>query len=286
MLKEIFEDRDFVRENNICSINSINWARIAVQSTYFVWAYLQVYGTPYSIGQEVNFSIPTGAFGNAMGGYVAKLMGIPISKIICATNVNDIVHRVISRGDFSMGSNVATHSPAMDIQFAYNLERMLFYMCNQNPVCIRDIMRRIDDQFAFKKDTEGVTLDRLLLRKVQELFVSCSVDDMQTLETIKRVKNEDHFDLCPHSAIGVFAAQVLFKDLAISRPTFCVLTANAAKFEDSFREATGVSPSLQDVESLKSKPHKYIWLRKADEGWREEWIAKLKNDILVDNNRV
>ena len=88
VLKEIFADHAFVEENNIVSINSINWARIAAQSTYYVWAYLQIFRTRLSIGREVDFSIPSGAFGNGMGGLLAKRMGLPIGRILCATNAN------------------------------------------------------------------------------------------------------------------------------------------------------------------------------------------------------
>eukprot|EP01035_Chromulina_nebulosa_P019368 gene19368-25235_t len=106
----------------------------ASQCSYYVWSYLQVYGTPLSIGKLVNYSVPSGALGNAAGGFIAKRMGLPIGKIICATNANDIVHRTISQGDLSMGTNLQTLSPAMDIQYAYNLERItrdipiLFYI--------------------------------------------------------------------------------------------------------------------------------------------------------------
>lgn len=106
VLKELFRDAKFVDEFNIVSINSINWFRIAAQSTYYIWAYLQVFNSTFSIGRLVNFSIPTGAFGNAMGGFLAKRMGVPIGRIGCATNANDIVYRTISTGDMSMGSNV------------------------------------------------------------------------------------------------------------------------------------------------------------------------------------
>ena len=232
--------------------------------------------------QECIFSIPTGAFGNAMGGYIAKQMGIPIHRIICATNSNDIVHRVISAGDFSMGANVPTHSPAMDIQFAYNLERMLYYICNQNPHAVSDIMRKIDDQFAFKEGSSGVFLDRLLLNELQKVFVSCSVNDEHTLATIRDIRRDHGFDLCPHSAIGVYAALNVFSQLTATRPTLCVLTANAAKFEESFTLATGQSPVISDsVAELRNAPQKFRLLSK-DGGceWRQQWIATLKSDII------
>lgn len=280
MLKEIFEDRKYVADNDICSINSINWARIAVQSTYYVWAYLQVFGSPVSIGQKIVFSIPTGAFGNAMGCYLAYMMGIPIKKIICATNSNDIVHRTISRGDMTMGPNVGTHSPAMDIQFAYNVERMLFYMTNQDPVMTASIMRDVDMQFAQQVGSTGARLDPLLVLRMQELFTSCAVTDAETLGTINRIERQSGFALCPHSAIGVHAAQTVFKLLAESAPTVCILTANPAKFEKSFEEATGSKPLMrEDVIRLRGMPQRFEKLEKNTQAWRAQWIEILKRDI-------
>jgi threonine synthase len=106
VLRDIFNEKEFCQKHNLCSINSINWARIAVQSSYYIWAYLQVYNTAFSIGRPVHFCIPTGAFGNAIAGFVAKKMGVPIGRIFCATNANDIVYRTITSGDMSMGANV------------------------------------------------------------------------------------------------------------------------------------------------------------------------------------
>ncbi|RYH31365.1 threonine synthase [archaeon] len=106
LLKQIFADQTFVADHNICSVNSINWVRIAAQSSYYVWAYVQMKYHKEMTCDEVDFVIPTGAFGNAMGGYLAKLMGVPIGRIYCATNVNDIVHRTIQTGDMRMSENV------------------------------------------------------------------------------------------------------------------------------------------------------------------------------------
>lgn len=237
-----------------------------------------------SIGvQEVVFCVPTGAFGNAMGGFVAKQMGVPIHRIICATNANDIVHRCLTTGDLSMGSNIETFSPAMDIQFAYNLERMLYYICNQNPVAIKTIMTAIDRQFAFIEGSQGVTLDPIVLNKIKDIFVSCSVSDERTLETISSVRSSASIELCPHSAIGVYAARELFAPLTSQFPTFCVLTANASKFEETFKKATEHSPHLrEDVVEMRLLPVKFSKLEKtsSDSSWREKWIGQLKSDIL------
>lgn len=284
MLKEIFEDRKFLSDHHVCSINSINWARVAIQSTYYVWAYLQVYNTPLGIGQKVVFSIPTGAFGNAMGCYLAYMMGIPIKKIICATNENDIVHRTISRGDMSMGPNVGTHSPAMDIQFAYNVERMLFYMCNQDPVITSSIMRQVDLQFAQHANSTGAKLDPLLVHHIQELFLSCSVSDAETLGTMCMIERQSGFSLCPHSAIGVHAAQTVFSAITSDVPTFCILTANPVKFAKSFETATGSKPIIRgDVAGLNHLPQRFKRLQKKDVNWRQEWISELKKDIASNS---
>ena len=113
VLKEIFSDQSFSHKHHLCSINSINWGRILCQSTYYIWAYLQLCGKTSECGiKEVSFCIPTGAFGNALGAFIARQMGFPILKILCATNANDIVYRTLSSGDMSMGTNIQTISPA------------------------------------------------------------------------------------------------------------------------------------------------------------------------------
>jgi len=107
VLKELFQDEQFMKTHNICCVNSINWARIAVQSSYYVWSYVSLCQRGLmTLNDLVNYAIPTGAFGNAMGCYLAKLMGLPIRRIYCATNNNDIVHRTLSTGDMRMGANI------------------------------------------------------------------------------------------------------------------------------------------------------------------------------------
>ena len=133
-LKAVFTDAAFMKRHNVVSINSINWARVMVQASYYVWAALQL--RPDADG-PVNFVVPSGAFGNACGGLVAKLIGAPVGTIACATNANDIVARTIATGDMSQAVNVATLSPAMDIQFAYNLERCLFLASGGDTAAVR-----------------------------------------------------------------------------------------------------------------------------------------------------
>eukprot|EP00595_Chromulina_sp_UTEXLB2642_P002682 CAMPEP_0196762716 /NCGR_PEP_ID=MMETSP1095-20130614/2619_1 /TAXON_ID=96789 ORGANISM="Chromulina nebulosa, Strain UTEXLB2642" /NCGR_SAMPLE_ID=MMETSP1095 /ASSEMBLY_ACC=CAM_ASM_000446 /LENGTH=363 /DNA_ID=CAMNT_0042114333 /DNA_START=246 /DNA_END=1334 /DNA_ORIENTATION=+ len=272
VLKELFSNNEFSSKYNLCSINSINWFRVASQCSYYVWSYLQVYGTPLSIGKLVNFSVPSGALGNAAGGFIAKRMGLPIGKIICATNANDIVHRTISQGDLSMGTNLQTLSPAMDIQYAYNLERVLYYICNENSSIIKDIMTNVEKQFKYESNAPKVQLDSIIVNRLQETFLSCSVSDDSTLKMINEFYINYQVVLCPHSAIGVYASQYVFKHI-LTDPTINVLTAHPAKFEQIINQAIGKQYELPNqVKELYTKPQRFNWLHKSSENWRDEWI--------------
>jgi threonine synthase len=122
VLKELFRDVDFVKEQSICSVNSINWVRIAAQSSYFVWSYLElVRRGEVAFGAPVNYVIPTGAFGNAMGAFLAKRMGLPMGRIICATNANDIVHRTLTTGDMSMGVNIQVNYASISTMYSHGI---------------------------------------------------------------------------------------------------------------------------------------------------------------------
>lgn len=263
-----------------------------------MWSYLAVCNREKkALGDPVNYFIPTGAFGNAMGGYLAKRMGLPIGKFVCATNANDIVHRTLSTGDMSMGKNVATESPAMDIQFAYNLERMLYYVTNEDAQAVKPIMVAAEQQFDSGEASKGVQLEQSLLSQIQETFLSCTVSDEQTLSTIRDVYEKYNVMLCPHSAIAVYAARTVYPNLVpsaatpkgtistpvTSAPAICVLTAHPAKFQACMQRAIGRDPIFpQLIQELNAKPHRYEELRKTSDDpkvWRAEWIKRLKADI-------
>lgn len=251
-LKLLFSDAEFMSRHQVCSINSINWARIMVQSAYYAWAYLQL--RPAADG-PVNFVIPSGAFGNAMGGYLAKLMGLPIGRIVCATNANDIVHRTLATGDLSMAENRETVSPAMDIQFAYNLERMLYFASGRDAPKVAALMRTLEASRAAR-------LDRPLLAAVHSTFASVRVGDADTIGTMAAVYREHGYALCPHSAVGVFAAeqpQVL--EAIPDAPVVCVLTAHPAKFDAAVAAAGMPRQSTPAVDALRQLPHRFEWLR-------------------------
>ena len=234
----------------------------------------------------VNFVVPSGAFGNACSAYLAKLMGIPIAKIICATNANDFVHRTIAEGDMRIESSVATESPAMDIQLAYNLERMLYFMTNMNSSIVQEIMCK-----GVESPTRGARLDDLLVMRIHETFASVRVSDSSTLSEIKRVSDVSGFALCPHSAIGVHASQQPNVGLDANSPVVCVLTANHAKFEETLRKANVDPPYHDAVDALKKIPATHFeWLRAPIDGTTEdkiqEWASRLKVRIRELNAAV
>ena len=197
-------------------------------------------------------------------------MGVPIGRIVCATNANDIVHRTLSAGDMRFGANVATLSPAMDIQFAYNLERVLFYACNEDPGEVRRYMGDLEKH-------GGARLDALLLRRLRETFDSMAVTDEQTLATMRGMHARHGYFLCPHSAIAVHAAERLKLPPG---PRVCVLTAHPCKFEDAVTRATGLPPPFPPaVLRMKTLPHRFRWLRadgKRSIGKAQAWAATLR----------
>lgn len=176
-----------------------------------------------------------------------------------------------------------TESPAMDIQFAYNLERMLYFICNENPDIVRPYMQAVERQYSYIPGAVGAKLDSVVLRRIQEIFSSYSVSDAETLATIKEVDEQHNMVLCPHSATSVFAALHPFKALAATTLTVCVLTAHPSKFEEAVQRAIGRDPAFPPaITALRSLPHKFKTLDKRapePEVWRKDWIDILKADI-------
>lgn len=275
-LKRLFSDSAFMARHRVVSINSINWARIMVQSSYYFWGYLQL--RPRVDGQ-VHFVVPTGAFGNAAGGLVARKMGLPIGRIVCATNANDVVHRAIALGDLSMTPNVPTVSPAMDIQFAYNLERMLYLVSGGDTQAVARYM-------SAAQERRPERLPSALLGKVQAIFTSCAVSDQQTCATMADVHRESGgLVLDPHSAVGVHAARNpdVRRTLRDDSPVCVVLTAHPAKFEDACVKA-GVPVAKSDkVERLRAKRQSFEWLRAPPAGTDKlaVWAAQIKTAVVA-----
>ncbi len=212
IVKQMFSDLNFSKSINMSGVNSINWARIIAQAVYYFYAYFKL-----KIGKPISFSVPTGNFGDVFAGYLAKQMGLPIDKLIVATNENDILHRAISNGDYISKKVKETLSPSMDIQLASNFERLIYYVNNSNSEITSDIMKKIK-QNEFQIDKSNLDI-------IQKDFVSESCDENETLEIIKQHFDKNSVILDPHTAVGVGAAHKLsFNDCVV------LSTAHPCKF--------------------------------------------------------
>ena len=243
IVKELFNDLPFKEKYALGAVNSINWARVLAQVVYYFYAWFRVKEQGESC---VTFSVPTGNFGDIFAGFVAKRMGLPIKKLLLATNENNILSRFINKGDYSLGDVVQTVSPSMDIQVASNFERYLFYLFGENPARVRDTFT----EFA-KTGRMEFSADEM--RQVREEFLSRAVNQQETLETIAAFHRETGYLLDPHTAVGVKAARECVTDGA----AVCLATAHPAKFGEAVEKATGTQPpfpaSLDGIEHLQTR---------------------------------
>jgi threonine synthase len=223
MVKDSFADQSFLNGKPLVAVNSINWARIMAQVVYYFYAAVQL-GGPH---RAMQFSVPTGNFGDIFAGYVAKRMGLPIAQLIIATNRNDILHRFMSGNRMEKTELMHTLSPSMDIMISSNFERMLFELHDRDGAAIDKLMA------DFKNGP--VSIDAARFEKARGLFASLAVDDEQTCKTIADVLAESEYLLDPHSAIGVEAARQCRQSTAL--PVITLATAHPAKFPEAVRKA-------------------------------------------------
>ncbi|MDC3075883.1 threonine synthase [Paracoccaceae bacterium] len=228
IVKGLFADKDLVRDVNLSGVNSINWARILVQIVYYFSAFYQMKDLS---GGKVSFSVPTGNFGDAYAGYLAKKMGLPINKIIVATNENDILDRVFKTGIYKSNSVSKTLSPSMDIQVASNFERLIYDFLNKDSNEVGKLMNNLANKGSFN-------VDKRIISQMSKDFDSGSVTDKDTVATINHFFNSREVILCPHSAIGVRVAQEFVNagDTVIS-----LGTAHPAKFKGTVESALDMS---------------------------------------------
>jgi threonine synthase len=242
MVKALFGDLEFKERYSLGAVNSINWARVLAQVVYYFYAYFRVARD----GEPVVFAVPTGNFGDIFAGYVAKRMGLPIARLLLATNENNILTRFINDGDYSVGTVVATVSPSMDIQVASNFERYLYYLFDQSP-------ERVNAAFAAFAKTGRMEFTTAELERVRKEFDSDSVDQQATLKTIADFHRETGYLLDPHTAVGVAAAV----EKAKGQPAICLATAHPAKFDEAVKKATGIEPerpaSLTGIDKLPTR---------------------------------
>jgi len=230
-VKRMFNDRDVIDRFAIGAVNSINWARLMAQVVYYFAAALQL-GAPH---RKVAFSVPTGNFGDVFAGYVAAQMGLPIEKLIVATNVNDILHRALSTGDYSQGTVTPTAAPSMDIQVSSNFERLLFDLGGREG-------KALAEQMAGFESTKAMQLTNAQREGAAALFQSASADGDAMAQAIRWAHEQCGELIDPHTACGIHAARTAGIDPAV--PVITLATAHPAKFRDAVERATGHRPSL------------------------------------------
>jgi threonine synthase len=244
MIKDLFADLDFKASNHLAAINSINFVRIMAQTVYYFYAYFQV--TKENGAKQVSFSVPTGNFGDIFAGYLAKRMGLPVDKLILATNENNILERFVLEGVYKPGDFRTTYSPSMDIQVASNFERYLYYVLGEDAAQIRSLMEK------FKNEGE-IVISGEALAKVQAEFGAHGVLGQECLDTIKKYEAASGYLLDPHSACGVAAADKYETEGGL---TISLATAHPAKFNEAI-ELCGIEQQFpEQISALFEKPQR------------------------------
>ncbi|NOR64329.1 MAG: threonine synthase, partial [Rhodobacteraceae bacterium] len=228
-LKDMFNDADFRGEVKLAGVNSINWARVMAQVVYYFTTAVSL-GAPH---RKVSFTVPTGNFGDIFAGYVAKRMGLPIERLVIATNQNDILHRTLQSGAHQKEGVTPSISPSMDIQVSSNFERLLFDLYDREGEAVSQLMGELG--------AGGFSLSQGALARMRAEFDSGACSEDETSETIKMMAETTGEVLCPHSAVAVKVA----RDQGVSATPMVVLaTAHAAKFPDAVEAACGLRPAL------------------------------------------
>ncbi|MEM7570370.1 MAG: threonine synthase [Pseudomonadota bacterium] len=231
LVKQGFADQQMRDKLNLSAVNSINWTRVMAQIVYYFYAAAQL-GAP---GKAVSFSVPTGNFGDIFAGYCAHCMGLPIDRLIVATNRNDILHRAIQAGDYSAKGVMPTISPSMDIQVASNFERLLYDCAGQDG-------RMIGQMMAQFNDTKALSIPADVLDQITAIFTSGCADEDTTAAQIRSTLEETGELVDPHTAVGLAAAQA--REGSVDGPMVILATAHPGKFRAAVERACGTRPSL------------------------------------------
>ena len=229
LVKEVFSEQSFKNKYHLGAVNSINWARILAQTVYYFYIYFR---SVKRVGDQINFVVPTGNFGNIFAGFIARKMGLPIDKLMIATNRNNILTRAVKFGDYCVERVHPTLSPAMDIQVASNFERYLYYMFDEDTEKVVEAM----DQLKFEKE---IDIRGPLLGRLQRDFIAGEASDDKIKETIRDVYASSDYIVDPHTACAIYAAKVMEIN---NDNTVCLATAHPAKFPDAIHDVLGVWP--------------------------------------------
>ncbi|MBP1859589.1 threonine synthase [Rhizobium herbae] len=230
LVKEMFNDVAFRDGVALSGVNSINWARIMAQIVYYFTTALSLGGPD----RKISFTVPTGNFGDIFAGYVAKQMGLPIDKLVVATNENDILARTLQTGRYEMRDVKATTSPSMDIQISSNFERLLFEAYDRDASKVRGAMANLKQSGSFEIEEDA-------LKSIRKVFRAGRATEKDVAKTIAKTLETTGYLLDPHTAIGVFVAN---KHETSSVPMVTLATAHPAKFPAAVKSASGIDPAL------------------------------------------
>ncbi|NQZ59062.1 MAG: threonine synthase, partial [Lentisphaeraceae bacterium] len=222
LMKGAFADLDFKDKYSLGAVNSVNWARILAQTVYYFHAWSQL-----DSDEAVNFCVPTGNFGDIFAGFIARSMGLPINKLVLASNENDILAKFFNSGVYQRGEVKFTVSPAMDIQVSSNFERFLYFLVGKNPELVSSYMNEFNE-------TGKITVDDKFMQ-TNDFLIAATTNTAETHSAIKKYWNDEEYLLDPHTAVGVFVAE----SFDLEGPVICLSTAHPAKFPDAIKEATG-----------------------------------------------
>ena len=254
LVKGMFNHHAFADRVRLAGVNSINWARIVAQAVYYFTAAVSLGGP----ARKVGFTVPTGNFGDIFAGHVARSMGLPIDRLVVATNVNDILVRTLATGAYEPRDVVATSSPSMDIQVSSNFERLLFEAYGRDASAVRTLMNNF-------KQSKRFEIGAAALSDIRDGFSAGRADEEEVAATIRTALRETGGFIDPHTAVGIAVAEKEQRDPAL--PMIVLSTAHAAKFPDAVEAACGERPPLP------------IWL--GDLNDRKEHITRLPFDQSV-----
>ena len=257
LVKAMFADKSFSNEIKMSGVNSINWARIIAQSVYYFYCYYLMEDN----NKPINFSVPTGNFGDVYAGYLSKKIGLPVNKFIVATNQNDILHRAISKGTYEVEKVAETISPSMDIQLASNFERLIYDLNNHNDEKTTKAMKDIKENGKYLISEEN-------LNKINNHFLSSSMNENEVLNIIKNVHTKFNMILDPHTAIGYGA----FDKVKLEGNNIVLATAHPCKFPDAIEKAINIKSEL---------PNELLYILDEKENYDivENNLDKIKNHI-------
>lgn len=235
ILKRLFRNAPFRERVGLAGVNSINWARVVAQMVYYFTSGVAL-GAPH---RRLSFAVPTGNFGDVLAGYIAKRMGLPVERLIVATNANDILARALASGRYEPRGVTPTQSPSMDIQVSSNFERLLFDACDRDHAAVRAAFASLDQSGAFE-------IPSAALSAMRAEFDAMSVGEAETTDEIARTWREAGYVLDPHTATGVRAARTRLA-AEPATPVVALATAHPAKFPEAIERAIGRRPRLPEA---------------------------------------